>query len=707
METRFGVYLFSLSLLFSLISLHGQDIAWQWQNPLPQGNTINDLKLLSDYTLVAVANRGTVMLSKDGGSQWEISHEVAGITSDLIRLSFPNNEVGFAIAREYVIKSVDGGKTWNIIYNAPGIWLNDLSFTSTFHGWVVGDDGLILRTTNGGDTWTDLSWSNSRQLSSVYFQTELNGLIGAVGVIFSTSDGGSSWTETTPIFYNTFERIDFVDNLIGYSSGWNGLYKTSNGGNNWSRCPLWISQAYSSQYKDFHFINGDLGWMVGSQEVVDHTQDGGQTMIQQRGGIHPTYTLNAVEFTDSKTGWAAGTRGRIIYTTTGGNNWEYLSHGPVNDLYAIQFSDTLNGYAAGPGVFLITSTGGKIWEQRNAPSNYIIGAIYVIDKNNIIAIAEDGNIYHSSNVGGSWNIVYWGFSERGLSDMCFTMNGTGIAVGYEGTILRTTNWGYTWYSVNSGVAEWLLGCHVIDDTRAWAVGLGVMLKTDDAGLTWQSTYQSIDGATDVFFLDEQRGWVVGFTFPPGYGFIGRTMDGGEKWDFQYFADQLLDKISVLDSGKGVTVGRDGTILNTSDFGETWQAINSPSNTRLRDLFLSPTGKLWIVGDGGSIIFTSDERFVTSVRNDSHSISITEKSAEIYPNPILSNTMTIRFRMIQTDAVRLRIYDVIGRQIAFVEEYRLPGLQEFRVSLQDTPIGIYFYRLEVGKNLYTGKFVMMR
>ncbi len=682
-----------LSLPFSSIFLHAQDIVWQWQNPLPQGNTIYDMKLLTDNTLVAVGSRGTVMLSNDGGLQWEISHEVAGISSALIRLSFPHNEVGFALTREHIIKSVDGGKTWDTVYNAPGIWLNDLSFTSISHGWAVGDEGLVLRTTDGGDTWTDLSWDTSRQLSSVYFRTESNGWIGAVGVIFRTNNGGLSWTETSPIFYNTFERIDFIDNQTGYSSGWNGLYKTINGGDTWRHCPLRISQGYSSQYQDFHFINGNLGWMVGSQAVVDHTKDGGETMLQQRGGIHPTYILHTVEFADSKTGWAAGTYGRIIHTTTGGTNWEYLSQGPRNDLYAIQISDTLNGYAAGPGVFLVTNTGGKIWERRSAPSFYIIGSMYVIDENDIIAVADDGNIYHTSDGGWSWKRVYQDSPERGLRDVCFASNGTGIAVGYEGTIIRTTNRGQTWNSIHSGVTDWLLGCHAVDDTRAWAVGLGVMLRTDDGGLTWRNTHQSISGATDIFFLDEQHGWVVGFTFPPSHGFIGRTVDGGENWEFQYFLDQLLDKISISESGKGVAVGRDGTILYSSDLGVTWQTLNSPSNTRLRDLHLYSAGKLWVVGDGGSILFASDG--IVAVEKSTTQIPANFTLHQNYPNPF-NPTTSIIFSLPSPMYVKLTVYDILGRYVAtLTDDYFNAGTYTEIFNAGNLPSGVYFYRLEAG------------
>ncbi|HEY6907476.1 MAG TPA: YCF48-related protein, partial [Ignavibacteriaceae bacterium] len=73
--------------------------------------------------------------------------------------------------------------------------LNDISFTDTLTGTIVGDQGTILRTTNGGMDWFEQSSGTSLSLFGVSFvNTDTGTVVGATGIILKTTNGGSDWT---------------------------------------------------------------------------------------------------------------------------------------------------------------------------------------------------------------------------------------------------------------------------------------------------------------------------------------------------------------------------------------------------------------------------------------------------------------------------------------------------------------------------------
>ena len=101
-----------------------------------------------------------------------------------------------------------------------GVCLFKVSFTDANTGTAVGDGGLILRTTNGGDTWSPQTSGTTKTLYGVSFTDTNNGTIsgfelGGTGIILRTTDGGNTWIEQTnyslPQGANAFYAVSFTD----------------------------------------------------------------------------------------------------------------------------------------------------------------------------------------------------------------------------------------------------------------------------------------------------------------------------------------------------------------------------------------------------------------------------------------------------------------------------------------------------------------
>ena len=159
---------------------------------------------------------------------------------------------------------------------------------------------------------------------------------------------------------------------------------------------------------------------------------------------------------------------------------------------------------------------------------------------------------------------------------------TFVAVGYAGRILRTEDAGDTWEDVESGVI-WSLNSVDFSGEYGWAVGQnGAVVHTRDAGKTW--TVQQAD--TDkmimaVSFVDQLHGWACG-----DESYWMWTDNGGETWNVERMdvsqigltnntslavPDIIYYSVQFLDENVGWMVGEYGNVRSTTDGGKTWDA----------------------------------------------------------------------------------------------------------------------------------------
>lgn len=156
-----------------------------------------------------------------------------------------------------------------------------------------------------------------------------------------------------------------------------------------------------------------------------------------------------------------------------------------------------------------------------------------------------------------------------------------------------------------------------DGEHLWAVGdAGLILHSSDGGRNWRQQALSstpdaaqapaVSASVDlqsVFFVDGQRGWIVGAS-----GKVFVTKDGGASWGLQsQSANAPLARVQFPADGRsGWLVGGNGTILHTQDGGNLWRAQSSNTQNYLSDLYFLPDARRgWAVGWSGTILATSD------------------------------------------------------------------------------------------------------
>jgi len=387
------------------IVLHTSDAGETWETQTASTTRIfRDVHFTDSKNGWIVGDFGTVRKTTNGGNSW--LSEFVSSSRDLFAVHFPGSR-GWTVGDFGTVIELNGAEPyrWDIQNSGTDQILRDAYFTDNLNGWVVGDGGYIVHTTNGGINWNAQTSGVTGRLEGVCFVDSQNGWIaGNYGTILHTSDGGNAWGDQY-FGDDWFRDICFIDANNGWVIGQNYTYdsvfvmKTTDGGSNWYSCfsdtldyllgvsfadtyngwvvgswgtilkttdggVSWNAQASGTDQclMDVQFVDGNIGWVIGDHDTgnILHTTNGGNSWIPRNTGIDYLY-LDNVFFIDSQKGWASGTSGRIIHTTDGGNNWheQNSAAGSITALKSIFITDVDHGCAVGyDGSIVFTATGG-------------------------------------------------------------------------------------------------------------------------------------------------------------------------------------------------------------------------------------------------------------------------------------------------------------------------------------------------------------
>lgn len=303
---------------------------------------------------------------------------------------------------------------WSVLTPPPTADdLYSLCFSSENIGYAVGDNRCILKTLDGGLSWdiiNSLSGINT-ELMSVQFVNDTIGFVCGINNFSKTLDGGESWLDLTPN-NSFFTSVFFVNKDVGFLTTENNLiFKTSDGGINWNSQELVTG---NSGLTDVYFINPDTGYCVGYQEVEWDSYDG-KIFKTVDGGIswfESTTTqnrLNEIRFSNNDFGIAVGAYGYIAITSNGGVNWteqnicdtcELESTLIINDsniLIAGYSPAWIQGGNPQHGVVYYSSDYSNNWNMVSIPTILPLQSITTDGVNNLFCVGYNGTILTYNN----------------------------------------------------------------------------------------------------------------------------------------------------------------------------------------------------------------------------------------------------------------------------------------------------------------------
>ncbi len=247
-------------------------------------------------------------------------------------ISFIDSSKGFAIASGYILKTEDGGTSWETDIWDDTYWFNDIDFYDSLSGIAVGmcdeffncTGGIVFKTTNGGESWDNLYTGGYFDVygffSHCYVSRDIE-FIGGRDNILKSTDGGNTWNENYLGFYTQIYDIFFIDNIDGWAVGYpSTILKTIDGGETWNTITY---ETDFRIYKNIWFLNDAMGFITDSENGLLKSTDGGLTWSETN------YPGDDIIFTDSVKGWMLGNN-KIYRTTNRGETWEVVADVPSN-----------------------------------------------------------------------------------------------------------------------------------------------------------------------------------------------------------------------------------------------------------------------------------------------------------------------------------------------------------------------------------------
>jgi photosystem II stability/assembly factor-like uncharacterized protein len=538
------------------------------------------LHLIGELTAVSFANRnvgwavsstGHVLHTTDGGAHWtrqSVQRAARPWWSfyDVQALSVRQAWIGGQRdaakdpSPEGLLRTTNGGATWKRVKAGLGGTVHRVFFSSPSNGWILGEEGAVMHTSDGGAHWRrQPSLTSDGSLQDLAFADSRNGWavsrtwMPSSGTVYRTTDGGAHWvsqrkTSNDLAWVQALTRSKVV---VGGAGGF--LSRTADGGTTW-RSRMRVAAGLAGDLRALQFIYATTGWAAGTSGEIIKTTDGGRSWTAQRSAT--TQNVNDIDFLDATDGWAVGDAGVIVHTADGGATWAPQSSGVTDNLTGVSFVDTQHGWAVGgnignigsmesnsSGVILATVDGGRDWVRQTEPEpaamlNDIVFAEVTGETGTNVTV-----IFATSDGGATWAtqlrflpLIAGNTSNAQLRGIACIDATHLVAVGFDDRsteIWRTSDGGQTWGQFQfpdpsswSGFVQLPLSDVVFADTsHGWAIAGGEFIRTTDGGVSWtRQTAQAVgptDGLNALSFVSATHGWAAGSA-----GSILTTTTGG-------------------------------------------------------------------------------------------------------------------------------------------------------------------------------------
>jgi photosystem II stability/assembly factor-like uncharacterized protein len=305
-----------------------------------------DVHAFSADRALVVGYGGKVLETVDGGSSW--TQIDSGVTDHaLYRMSFVDDTHGWVTGQDgLILRTTDGGKSWQRQGSGTDKYLFALAALDRNRAWAVGDRSTITETSDGGKTWRARKIKTGDDLAGgisiaaadpvfydVRFVDSRTGWIsGEFGKLLHTTDGGRTWSEQQQVlmgdeFFDVLDLptmfgLSFINGREGVAVGIDArIARTTNGGQNWGWEEVESPYPLLDPFFGAYVFPDGTGWAIGAAGQVVHRKAGATTWQLADLG-QPIFTwLRGISFFDDQHGWLVGGFGLIMRTTDGGKSW--------------------------------------------------------------------------------------------------------------------------------------------------------------------------------------------------------------------------------------------------------------------------------------------------------------------------------------------------------------------------------------------------
>jgi photosystem II stability/assembly factor-like uncharacterized protein len=500
----------------------------------------------------------------------------------------------------------------------------------------------------------------------------------------------------------------------------------------------WVAQTSgtTSTLRGIRVVNNDVVWACGVSGVVLKTTNGGTTWNTLTPTLS-TATNYSIEAFDSTTAWVTGTVGgsadvSIWKTTDGGATWALQYNNPAGFGNALRFFDENNGvYYGDPDPFpsgnweiLTTSDGGANWNrvpQSNFPPadsvNSEYGApnalsifgdhVWFGTSNSAAAPPFQGRVYHSSDKGVTWTVSSVDPALLSVSGMDYKDMNTGIVCSYEGQVGVTTDGGTTWAITSLGTTALRSVSYAPGTDVFLTVGSsGKTHVSRDNGLVWDpypqgtTLYRAVDATTENAWTVGNGGNIIkwaGAALPVELNSFNASVEGKNV--------NLNWSTATEINNRGFEVQRKGSAGEFVSVG----FVKGHGTTQEKHEYTFTDKNL----ESGSYFYRLKQIDMNGVFEFSKIVEVEIRVpnkfelSQNYPNPF-NPTTKISYEIAKETVVSLKVYDIIGNEIAtLVNDTKPAGAYEVIFDASNLSNGVYLYKIQAGNFTATKKLILMK
>jgi photosystem II stability/assembly factor-like uncharacterized protein len=400
---------------------------------LGSSERIADFFFFNSLEGYAVSSSNRVLQTSNGGITWTQLNLLSNFGRAIY---FTDKDSGFILpnnSTNIIYKSTNAGVSWPAITTPSNLRKNMIRFIDNV-GYIVGDGGFVLKTTNYGNSWVNQRVGSSFSFYSI-IDDKSNSLYAAgTSGIMRSSNQGEKWDT---VHTGGVNGVYFQTSTIGYYYGNSGLFRrTTNGGNTWNT----ITTTFPGQtLNHLDFVNTNLGVMVSGSGNTYKTSNGGTVWNTRTSGT--TQSLQKIQFSSDSMLYVAGNRGTVLRSTNAGESWQNISIPDTFNLRTLSSPTPRCLYVAGNSSRIFVSyDSGTTWIPRNTSGYSTIRDIFFETEAVGYMLAgynADGYVLNTLDSGKSWNMLYG--NARILLTAFKQFKDELFVVGINGAIFKISN----------------------------------------------------------------------------------------------------------------------------------------------------------------------------------------------------------------------------------------------------------------------------
>jgi photosystem II stability/assembly factor-like uncharacterized protein len=528
---------------------------------------------------------------------------------------------GTAVAGAAPVSSGHSGWSWALPV-PQGQSLSAVAFDGAT-GYATGDFGTVMKSTDGGQTWSGLPSGTTANLSLVQELDPNTVIVGGGCALRESTDGGTTFTPmpinpSDTVCGSDLAAISFLSATTGYVLLQSGqvLYTTNGGATVTAKTRVPLASG-TARGTGLTFISPTTGFATSTYGAIEETTDGGNSWTEVSSTVQE---LNGIEFVSPQTAYAFGAGNTLLTSTNGGTTWTTapltMPSTTFDDLTGIACPSASQCLISTGTSSLILTSDGVQTGSLVTPSNQPITSVAFTTGAGVVAVGTAGTIVLSANGGSQFPTVVSGGpgvprSVNTNEPLVAGAPGSAYLLGKSGQLDATTNSGANWSLEQTPTnANIVAGTFPTTSTGYVTTSDRVLRKTTDGGNSWSSLDATVTNRTQVVATSASTVMLVG---PTG---IRRSTNGGQSFVKVAGRVQLahgrrgrsVASLSLTDATvHGPTVfawGFTGAYESTNQ-GLSWREIGLPHKTRIKQLSFVSASTGYALDLAGDVLFTTN------------------------------------------------------------------------------------------------------